>query len=200
MIKFISLPVILFSLLAVPSCKAQDNSSFGNKDVVKEEKSIPPFNSLIVTTGGNIYLHPSSTTKLQLKGKKSCVEKIDVAVSSKALHISSEDNHSDECHVEIHIGTPNFDEIQLSGGGSLKIEDGFAPIEVLKCSIKSGGDLEMASTPVDSLFAIVYGGGKITAHVGTLLNGTVKDGGTIFYTGKPIIKSDISNGGVIKRR
>lgn len=201
MIKFISIPVILFSLFAIPTCKAQDNTSVGNKDsVVKEDKFIPSFKSLIVTTAGDIYLHPSSATTLQLKGKKSCVDKIDVAVSSRVLHISSQDNHSNECHVEIHIGTPSFDEIQLSGGGSLKIKEGFDPIEVLKCSVKSGGNLEMASTPVDSLFAIVHGGGTITAKVSTHLDGTVKGGGTIFYTGKPIIKSDISNGGVIKRR
>tara|TARA_B100000949_G_scaffold224279_1_gene227520 strand:- start:580 stop:1182 length:603 start_codon:yes stop_codon:yes gene_type:complete len=200
MIKFISIPVILFSLFALPSCKAQDNSFLGNKDVVKVEKTIQPFKSLIVTTGGNVYLYPSSTTTLQLKGEKRCVEKIDEAVSSKTLGISSKDNHLDKCHVEIHIGTPNFDEIQLSGGGKLKIKDGFAPIEVLKCSVKDGGNLEMASTPIDSLFAIVYGGGKITAQVATLLDGTVKGGGTIFYTGNPKIKSDISNGGVIKRR
>lgn len=201
MIKFISIPIILFSLFAVPTCKAQSNSSIGNKDgAIKEEKSIPSFKSLIVTTAGDIYLHPSSATTLQLKGEKSCVEKINVAVSSKVLHISSEDNHSNECRVKIYIGTPSFDEIQLNGGGSLKIKNGFDPIKVLKCSVKSGGNLEMASTPVDSLFAIVQRGGKITAQVSTLLDGTVKGGGTIFYTGKPIIKSDIANGGVIKRR
>lgn len=193
MTKLIS--ILLFSFITFSS-PAQDNSFQGKED----GKSIPPFESLIVTTGGDIYVHPSSTTTLQLKGDKDCVEKIDASVSSKVLRISSKDNHSDDCRVEIHIGTPNFDEIQLSGGGTLIVEDGFAPIEVLKCSIKGGGNVEMASLSVGSLFAIVGGGGEITAQVKTLLDGTIKGGGSIFYDGNPIVKSDISNGGTIQRK
>lgn len=193
MIKFI--PIILFSLFTFSSL-AQDKSFQGREG----GESIPPFKSLIVTTGGDIYLHPSPTTTLQLKGEKNCVAKIDATVSSKVLHISSKGKHSDECRVEIHIGTPNFDEIQLSGGGTLIVEDGFAPIEVLKCSIKGGGNLEMTSTRIDSLVAIVHGGGEITAQVKTHLDGTIKGGGTIFYDGDPKVRSDISNGGTIKRK
>lgn len=193
MTKFIS--ILLFSFITLSS-PAQDNSFQGKED----GKSIPPFERLIVTTGGDIYVHPSSTTTLQLKGGKNCVENIDAVVSSKVLRISSKDKYSDECRVEIHIGTPNFDEIQLSGGGTLLIEEGFSPIEVLKCSIKGGGNIEMASLSVGSLFAIVGGGGEITAQVETLLDGTIEGGGTIFYDGNPIVKSDISNGGTIRRK
>lgn len=193
MTKFIS--IILFSLFTFSSL-AQDKSFKGKEG----GESIPPFKSLIVTTGGDIYLHPSPTTTLQLKGEKNCVQNIDASVSSKVLHISSKGNHSDDCRVEIHIGTPSFDEIQLSGGGKLMIEEGFSPIEVLKCSIQGGGNLEMTSTRVDSLIAIVHGGGEITAQVKTLLDGTIKGGGTILYAGNPKVKSDISNGGTIKRK
>lgn len=193
MTKFTS--ILLFSFITLSS-PAQDNSFQGKED----GKPIPPFESMIVTTGGDIYVHPSPTTTLQLKGDKHCMEKIDASVSSKVLHISSKDNHSDECRVEIHIGTPNFDEIQLSGGGTLLIEEGFSPIKALKCSIQGGGNLEMRSTQVDSLIANVQGGGEITAQVKTLLDGTIKGGGTIFYDGNPIVKSDISNGGTIRRK
>ena len=196
--KVIPLLIISFCL-SVLYCNAQGNPSVENDKVVKEI-ALSPFESVVTEGGGNFYFHYAPTTKVELIGTGSCVEETEVKVSSNTLRIHPKGGYSENCRIEIHVYTPVIKEIQQDGGGSIVIKEGFAPMEVFKCSINGGGNVKMTALMVDSLFASIDGGGEISAQVSKIIQGKIRGGGVILYQGNPAVESDISGGGVIKQK
>lgn len=196
MTKLISFLIIQFCLFSIPGM-AQDNSPGGSEAITKQERAIQPFETLIVTGGGNVYLYHASSATLQLKGENSCTDGVEVSVSSKTLHITTNDN-SNNCNLEIHIGTPGFKEIQQNGGGMIEVKEGFAPMDAFTCTLNGGGIVKMTSVNINSLFASIKGGGEVSVQVDELLHGKIRGGGRILCQGNPTIESDISGGGEIK--
>lgn len=176
------MPVLLISFcLSAFYSNAQDNLSTEGDKVVKEITTAP-FETIITEGGGNFYFHYSPNPKVEIKGTDSCVETSNVQVLSNVLNISQKEGFSENCRPEIHIYTPVIKEIQQNGGGRIVIKEGFAPVDVFKCSIDGGGELSMEALKVNSLLASINGGG------------------VIYYQGNPSVESDISGGGVVRRR
>jgi hypothetical protein len=196
--KVISLLTIYCCLSAI-YCNAQGNSSIESDKGVKEI-TLSPFETVVAKGGGNIYFHYSPNTKVEIKGAGSCVEKFIVEVSSNTLSINPKNGFSENCRSEIHIFTPMVKEIQQDGGGSIKIKEGFASVDVFKCSINGGGNVKMTALRVDSLFASIDEGGEISAQVNKILHGKISGGGVIYYQGDPTVESFISGGGAIKQK
>ena len=196
--KVIPLLIISFCLSAI-YCNAQGDPSVESDKVVKEI-ALSPFETVVAEGGGNFYFHYAPNTKVEIKGAGSCVEKTGVKISSNTLRISRKGGLSENCRIEIHIFTPLIKEIQQNGGGRIVINEGFAPVDVFKCSIDGGGKVKMTALTVDSLLASIDGGGEISAQVNKMIHGKIRGGGVIFYQGDPTVESNISGGGAIKRK
>ena len=194
------IPLFIISIcLSVFCCHAQGNPSEESDTIVKEV-SLSPFEMVVIKGGGDFYFHYAPNTKVEIKGAGSCVEKAAVKVSSNTLSISPKGGFSENCRTEIHIFTPIIKEIQQDGGGKIVINEGFAPVEVFRCSIDGGGSVKMVALKVDSLLASIDGGGEISAQVSKRLHGKIRGGGVIFYQGDPAVESAISGGGAIRRK
>ena len=194
------IPLLITSFcFSILHCNAQKNTSVESEKVVKEI-ALSPFEIVVTEGGGNFYFHYAPNTKVALKGAGSCVEETAVKVSSNTLRIHPKNGFSENCRVEIHIYAPVLKEIQQAGGGNILIKEGFAPVDVFKCSIAGGGTVGLTALKVDSLFASIDGGGEISAQVNKMLVGKIRGGGVISYQGEPVVESDISGGGVIKQK
>jgi len=197
--KKVRLLLIFAFCISVVYCVAQVVPSQESGNIIKEI-ALSEFEKVVVKGGGNFYLHYSPDTKVKIKGASTCVENTKVSLSSNTLRISPAGDLSEQCRVEVHIFTSNFKEIQQDGGGEIVINGGFAPVAIFKCRVNGGGRIEMTALKVGSLLASMDGRGEISAQVSTKISARIKGGGVLFYKGEPIIESDISGGGAIKRK
>jgi hypothetical protein len=191
--------IIIFISFSASFLNAQVKPSIGSEKLLKEV-SLPPFETVVFKGGGSFYLHYSPTSKVEIKGGGPCVEEMEVVVSSGMLSISPKGSFSKDCKIEFHVFTPSIKEIQQDGGGRIVINEGFAPVDIFKCSIDGGGNIKMAALRVDALLASIEGGGVISAQVSKKLHGKIRGGGLILYHGDPAVESNISGGGAIKRK
>lgn len=167
---------------------------------VKEEKSLPAIEKVTIEGGGNIYIHQSASSKIELRGTKSIVQNTEVKVIDQVLEIHLANQATQNSNIDIHIYTPVITEIEQRGGGKLKVEEGYKSVDQFKCTIHGGGTVDLAAIPVNSLSASIEGGGEISARVNKQIVGKINGGGQIFYHGVPKVESDIQGGGVIKRK
>ncbi|WP_432708200.1 GIN domain-containing protein [Pedobacter sp.] len=161
-----------------------------------QQKNITSFETLCVSGGGDIEVFYSKGPTLEIKGEESCINKIGIAQSSGTLSITVHENCKKP--TQIFIGTPSLKRINQKGGGNIEIKKGFGTFIALSCTVRGGGNTKVLDS-INFLSASVYGGGTLSAHVNKLLEGKVSDGGSIFYKGTAVVKSNILDGGVIKK-
>lgn len=191
--------IIIFISISASILNAQGKPLERSEKLLKEV-SLPPFETVEFKGGGDFYFHYSPTSKVEIKGEDPCVEEMEAVVSSGILRISPKGNFSENCRLEIHVFTSSIKEIRQDGGGRIVINEGFAPVDIFKCSIDGGGKIEMTALGINSLLASIEGGGVISAQVSKKLNGKIRGGGLILYHGDPTVESNISGGGAIKRK
>lgn len=196
--KLIPLLFIPFCLIVI-ACNAQDNYKTHGEEVVVE-RAVPSFQSVVLSGGGSLFIHHSADTKIVLEGASSCVEKVNTHVRSDVLHISPTERQPDNCHLTIHLYTPDLAGVTLNGGGRVEVEEGFAAANEFRSIINGGGEIDISSIWTEKLFASVNGGGRMVVRVKEFLNGKIRGGGAIYYKGEPEVKSDISGGGTIKKQ
>lgn len=194
------LTLLIISLVMTTSVLNAQLSSSVEKDKVLKELALSSFETVEFKGGGIIYLHYSPKSKAEVKGVGSCGEQVNIEVSSGILKISPKGNYSENCKLEIHVYTPSISKIKQNGGGRIVMEDGFSPVDIFKCSLDGGGNIEMTALEVNSLLASIDGGGVISAQVTKKLHGKIRGGGLILYQGDPLVESNISGGGAIKQK
>lgn len=161
-----------------------------------QQKKITPFDTLSVIGGGNIHVFYSQGATLEIKREESCTNKIDIAQNAGNLSITV---HGDcKKPPQIFIGTPSLKRINQEGGGNIEIKKGFGTFIGLSCTIRGGGNTKVLDN-IDFLSASIYGGGTLSVHVNKRLEGKVNGGGSIFYRGTAVVKSNILSGGEIKK-
>jgi len=179
--------LIILMCLAFQSLVAQSN-----------KKSLEPFENLVVSGGGKVFVHYSPSTTLSFKGGDDCVNAIEVEQDANTLSVAPKNNSFSNCEVEIHISTPVLKKIEVYGGGTVEVIEGFNEMNAFSCSINGGGNVNMTSLEVSSYLASIYGGGQITANVSGMLTGKITGGGVVTYQGDPQVVSNISGGGAIR--
>jgi hypothetical protein len=195
---------MLFLLFITQFClanygKAQDNSS-RREEVRTQERAITSFEKVVISGGGNIYIHHSLVSKIILKGTRTNVVKTKAEVVSDVLYINLSDKLTESSEFDVHIYTPVIKGIQLNGGGKVQVKEGFTVVDKFGCGINGGGRINLSSLKVNSLYASINGGGDIYTQVNKFLDGEIKGGGLILYQGSPKVESNIVSGGLIKKK
>lgn len=191
MSKIYTLFLAIF-LITVVSC-SQSNSM----DYETVEVSLNPFEKVHLTGGANIHLIPSDSYAVELKGHG--VSHTEVEVIRDKLHLTNEGRSGNQ-KIDIYIYTPVITSIQINGGGTVEIEEGFQAVEKFECVIQGGGKLTLEALEIGSLDISILGGGAVTAHVEDNINASILGGGSIYYLGNPEVKSSVMGGGSIKRK
>jgi len=84
----------------------------------------------------------------------------------------------------------------ISGSGDIKLGGNAANV---KMSISGSGDVKAADFKVETLSVRIAGAGSVRAHVETELTADIIGSGDVYYTGSPIVESNVSGSGSVKR-
>jgi hypothetical protein len=193
----LALLFILFYLVQIAVCQAQ----LSRKEItIKELRSIPGFDNVILEGSANVHVHQSSTTKIEIRGPKAMVQRTGVIVTNQVLKIYSGYLENQSSQIRIDIFTPVIREITQRGGGEIKVGEGYKAVDQFKCVLYGGGSMDLASIPVNSLNVSIEGGGLISARVNGQIVGKINGGGRILYLGNPDVECEIEGGGAINRK
>ena len=175
-------------------------SSFGQANIKTKNYKVDDFSKIITHGGGNLNISYSDEHTLEVKTTNDCFELVDISVSSKTLYIEIKNLQSSNCNCTINIGVPVLHELVQNGGGNILLKRGFRPTNSFDCKIKGGGNIDLSEFSVDSLYASIEGGGKILLNARKKLEGKISGGGLIEYLGDPIVESNVSDGGTIRKQ
>ncbi|WP_185974285.1 GIN domain-containing protein [Litoribacter populi] len=165
-------------------------------DYETTELSLDSFDKVHLTGGGRIHFIPSETYAVELKGHG--VSDTEVKVEGNKLVLNNEGS-SRKQNVDFYIYTKSIIGIQINGGGTVEIEEGFEAVKRFDCVIQGGGKLALEALEIGTLDISILGGGAVTAQVEEEIQANIIGGGSIQYLGNPEVKSSIIGGGSVKR-
>lgn len=175
-------------------------SSLAQADIKTKNYEIGDFSRIVTHGGGNLNISYSDEYTLEVNANKDCFELVEVSVSSKVLYIEVKNSKTRTCDCTINIGLPILYELVQNRGGNIVLKKGFRPTNSFWCKIKGGGNIDISEFSVDSVYASIEGGGNILLNAKKKLDGKIGGGGLIEYLGDPIVKSNVSGGGTIRKQ
>lgn len=129
-----------------------------------ETRDLPKFTEISLRSGGKIYLKQGNTQKVELKGDREVLDKVETEVRGGRLSISMKGsgkwfNWSSSDDFEAYITVKNIEGISVSGSGRVTGENKFTA-DNLDLSVSGSGkmDIETSAKDVDMS---VSGSGKI---------------------------------------
>ncbi|UII33008.1 DUF2807 domain-containing protein [Fulvivirga ulvae] len=136
-------------------------SLFAQQSEIRELSS---FNQLSFSTAGKVYLTQGSNQKVELKGSKEVLEKIETEVRGGRLIIKKESSGwfswSDDGDLEVYITIPEIEEINISGSGKIYGKNTIKAGD-MEISVSGSGSVNLNAT-VSDLDLSISGSGEIS--------------------------------------
>lgn len=134
---------ILFSIL-LKSCYI--NGSFesirGNGQVVTEERTVPDFTGIRVSSGIDVYISQGGDMGLEVEADENLHEVIETTVFNGILKIQSRKNIRSARSKKVYVGVGKLNSIGISSAGDVYGMD-LIKTDKLDISVSSAGDLEL---------------------------------------------------------
>ena len=144
-----TLSFLLAGLLILTGATVMAQSTKGNKNVVKEERTVGTFTGIEVGGAFNIFLTQNDKTSLTIEADENLMEHITTEVSNGVLEIGSR-NIRNATRLNIYISTPAIESLEISGAATLKTENALqAEILSIDASGASRGNLEISATNIE---------------------------------------------------
>lgn len=195
--KCLSLVIILLCLAPLYTFKV--SAAELAETMVKQDKNVGHFNKVVFSGGGDLIVAPSPRATMEVVGHASCLDLLATENKSGTLIISRKRNQPNDCKLSIYISLPKLLEIEQRGGGQVLIEPGFDPVDTFKYSIHGGGAADLQNFKVNSFYASIKGGGKLSVYAEKRLNININGGGLVLYRGAAEVSDYISGGGTIEK-
>ena len=119
-IKQIFLGILI--LLTINSCI---NSIDGNGNVVKEKRTISPFNKIVISGPYEVLLHKGSQERIELEVDENLLKLIETEVHNNTLFISSSQPIRNKTSLRLYITLVNLEEVAVSGAIELSSKSPF---------------------------------------------------------------------------
>lgn len=136
----------------------------------QEERVVPSFSGVSLGIAADLYLTQGSPAKVIVEGDESSLENIVTEVKGGILIIRNEKRWTRKIrNVNIWVTTPEIEELNLSGSGSI-IAEGPVNTEELEMKVSGSGNITLDELTGDELDAAISGSGDIylTGSVGEL--------------------------------
>jgi hypothetical protein len=164
-----------------------------------QSAQVTPFEAVSIEGGGQVSVRPGSRHGYRI-----------VAGSPGALIITSQRNRGlrircrqNACHgqqLRIEVTAPRVTAFAVHGGGTMRIERGFAPIDSIALAVHGGGLIDSRAIAATNVAASVHGGGTVLTLGGRNLAASVHGGGNIVYSGAPAnVATSVNGGGSVTR-
>ena len=160
--------------------------------------AVPAFRSIQLRGGGEVVVRPGPVQRVTLVTGSSRFTGVRVDRSGLVI-----DACSGPCprnyDLRIEVQSPHLPDLAISGGGTIRAANGFAPQRDLAAAVSGGGEINVRAIDLRNLSAAVNGGGLIRGGRPAMLSAAINGGGEIRYAGNPQVSSAISGGGVVRR-
>lgn len=119
---------------------------------------------------------------------------------NRGLRIRCRDNACRGQKPRVEVTAPRVTAFAVRGGGSMRIERGFAPLNSVALAVHGGGLIDARAIEGADVAASVHGGGTIQVRARRNLAASVNGGGNIIYSG-PVanVATSINGGGSVTR-
>ncbi|MFP4385055.1 MAG: GIN domain-containing protein [Spirochaetia bacterium] len=163
--KQLSILIVLFSLILMPEllfAGGVTEGITGKGERVSREYAVESFDSVKATHGFALTISYGSTSRVEITASENIHDYIDVHLTGSTLVITLESGRSYRAgKLEADIVMPRLQELNLSGGGTAEINEGFPETGtfVLRCTGGSGVEVDRMTCGI--LFADLSGGGGL---------------------------------------
>ncbi|MCU0462692.1 MAG: DUF2807 domain-containing protein [Bacteroidales bacterium] len=140
-LKYLTLMVLCLGLTSCVNCQMQ-KTVYGDKNVVKKERSTGPFTGMRTSSAIDVILSQGDEMKVELEADENLHEYIKTEVKDGTLRIYTEVNIREAAMKRVHI---TMKEINFVGTSSAGDVIGQTPVktERLKLSATSAGDIKL---------------------------------------------------------
>jgi putative autotransporter adhesin-like protein len=159
---------------------------------------LAPFRSIEVRGGGEVELVPGPVQRVTLIRGTTALTSFRVERDGK-LRIDACRLSCRNYDLRIRIESPRVPDLAIAGGGTIKVEPGFAPQQQVSTAVMGGGDIDVRALDASSVSAAINGGGDILVRPRSSLSAAVNGGGTVHYSGNPRLSMAIHGGGDVVR-
>ncbi|MEZ4893131.1 MAG: head GIN domain-containing protein [Saprospiraceae bacterium] len=212
--KFFLIPV-LFSALFLASC---DPSLRGKGVLVTETRNEQNFHAIDFCSSGQVEVYTDSVYSLKVTCEENIIPYLETRVENGVLKVYFSRNVWDVDGLRIRVGAPNWDGFDLSGSGSIYVNDpiygqhldldisGSGKIKIADADffssnlrVSGSGDLYLSGIG-DDLYANVSGSGNINALDFSVKNAVAKvsGSGNIRLNVLETLEVDISGSGNVE--
>lgn len=171
-----------------------------SQTIHSQEVHLNNFERIIQKGESTLSLYYAPEQSIHIYGNQEAVRKIRFYTVDNILFIVNNEGGENLENLRIRIGSPIVPRIEMRGGGSFIVEEGFKPVKSLKCRIEAGGSLDASALQAASVYAFIQDGGNMQLHAETYLKGEVKDGGQISYKGDPEVQRMVAGDGRIFKK
>jgi hypothetical protein len=160
---------------------------------------VPHFRTVELRGGGVVDVVPGPIERVTVVEGSTRFTRLHVERDSQLVI----DTCSSDCprlyRLRIEIQSPKVPDLGVSGGGAIKVSDGFPPQSQFSAAVSGGGSIDSRALEAVDVSAAVEGGGELLVRARSTLSGAVDGGGLVRYWGDPQVSSAISGGGAIRR-
>ena len=196
------------------SCSKDRLTASGDKST--ETRTVKQFTGIESSGANDIHISYGTEFRVMLKGSDNLLPYFKTEVLGNTLRLGYERVNVKHDDVEIYVTLPALNYISLSGSGDANISGSFPQLNVLQVLISGSAELEAENTMLaDELLVKISGSGEVdlkkvqsnSAELSISGSGEAKIGdcqhlkarisgcGKVYYTGSPLIDSQISGSG-----
>jgi hypothetical protein len=192
----------------------------GSHAVQGGNKTLDPFESLIISGGVQAFIQKGEKQSIKIKGNKDHITNLKMSVENGVATFLLENTMYDHDELTLYITLPNIKEVSVNGSGLIRIE-GFEKLKYLVAEINGSGDIvldETSSVKGKLTVAIngsgdfsglnakvqyaevdISGSGEVSVFPKEHLRIEINGSGDVKYMGNPKVETDINGSGdVIK--
>jgi len=196
------------------SCSKDRLTASGDKST--ETRTVKQFTGIESSGANDIHISYGTEFRVMLKGSDNLLPYFKTEVLGNTLRLGYERVNVKHDDVEIYVTLPALNYISLSGSGDATISGSFPQLNVLQVLISGSAELEAEnSLQTDELLVKISGSGEVDlkrvqsnsaelsisgsgeAKIGACqhLKARISGSGKVYYTGTPLIDSQIGGSG-----
>lgn len=117
----------------------------GNGNIRTEERAVSSFKNLEVSSSFDVYITQGDLKPVKIEGDENLLQYIEVAQEGDRIIIKNRPGYNLEGSgdLSVHVTSPVFSSISLSGAGNIKSENKISGSENLELDLSGAGDINM---------------------------------------------------------
>jgi hypothetical protein len=173
----------------------QPTNIVGSGNLITQQKDFSGFSAIQVSSGFKVEISKSSFYSISITADDNIIDYIQVSKTGKTLHVGLQRGSYQSTTLQVEIGLPELNSLELSGGTSGTAE-GFSSSEPFVVELSGASKLEMQDINVGDFEVELSGASRLTAEgSGNDLLSIVSGASNLDLTNFPIINSDLSISG-----